>query len=67
MSMSLSLLYLCVGFLTDGHRFLTWTGEGDQADPTGDQKRMVELQKVVAEQGGFHRLDVKRTTVAASA
>lgn len=48
------------------NEFLEWTGEGDQADPTGDQKRMVELQKVVAEQGGFHRLDVKRA-VAASA
>ena len=50
------------------NEFLTWTTEGDQADPTGDQKRMVELQKEVAETGGFKRLDVERTApVAASA
>ncbi|KAK5112577.1 glycylpeptide N-tetradecanoyltransferase [Meristemomyces frigidus] len=49
------------------NEFLEWASEGDQADPTGDQKRMVELQKQVAEQGGFHRLDVKRNAVAASA
>lgn len=50
------------------NEFLGWTSEGDQADPTGDQKRMVDLQKEVAEQGGFKRLDVKRVpAVAASA
>lgn len=48
------------------NEYLEWEGDGDQADPTGDQKRMVELQKAVAEKGGFHRLDVKRS-VAASA
>jgi pyrimidine precursor biosynthesis enzyme len=46
------------------NKFLEWDGEGEQADPTGDQKRMVELQKVVAEEGGFHRLDVRRTAAA---
>jgi pyrimidine precursor biosynthesis enzyme len=32
---------------------------GDSADPTGDQKRMLELQQEVACKGGFKRLDVK--------
>lgn len=36
--------------------FLDWTFENDSNDPTGDQKRMVELQKNVAANGGFHRL-----------
>ncbi|KAI7053107.1 4-amino-5-hydroxymethyl-2-methylpyrimidine phosphate, partial [Hortaea werneckii] len=50
------------------NEFLSWTTEGDQADPTGDQKRMVELQKRVAEEGGFQRLDVERMgAVTASA
>ena len=44
------------------NEFLTWNDEGDQADPVGDQKRMVELQKVVAKEGGFHRLPVQRTS-----
>lgn len=44
------------------NQFLTWTLEGDSADPTGDQKRMVTLQQEVAEKGGFQRLDV---TIAA--
>lgn len=39
--------------------FLSWTLEGESSDPTGDQKRMVELQKDVASKGGFQRLDVK--------
>jgi len=43
-----------------------WRAEGEQQDPAGDQKRMVELQKAVAAEGGFRRLDVKRE-VAASA
>jgi pyrimidine precursor biosynthesis enzyme len=41
------------------NEFLAWELEGEQADPTGDQKRMVELQKEVACKGGFRRLDVK--------
>ncbi|KAF2774037.1 NMT1-domain-containing protein [Teratosphaeria nubilosa] len=50
------------------NEFLSWETEQDQADPTGDQKRMVALQEEVAQQGGFKRLDVKRVpSVAASA
>jgi len=41
------------------NRFLQWKLEGDSADPTGDQKRMVKLQQEVANDGGFQRLDVK--------
>ena len=40
------------------NKFLNWELEGDSADPTLDQKRMVELQKEVAEKGGFQRLMV---------
>lgn len=39
------------------NKFLTWTLDGDSPDPTGDQKRMVELQKDVAACGGFKRLN----------
>jgi len=50
------------------NRFLSWTMEEDQADSTGDQKRMVALQKEVAEHGGFRRLEAERAgAVAASA
>lgn len=35
---------------------LTWTLDPDSTDPCGDQKRMVELQKQVASEGGFKRL-----------
>ncbi|KAG6208994.1 glycylpeptide N-tetradecanoyltransferase [Claviceps purpurea] len=38
------------------NEFLGWTLEPDSADPTGDQKRMVELQCDVARCGGFRRL-----------
>jgi len=38
------------------NEFLGWTLDADSADPTGDQKRMVELQKDVACCGGFRRL-----------
>ena len=41
------------------NRFLEWKLEGDSADPMGDQKRMVQLQKEVAAKGGFQRLNVK--------
>lgn len=41
------------------NQFLDWTLEGDSADPTGDQKRMLALQKDVAMKGGFQRLDLK--------
>jgi pyrimidine precursor biosynthesis enzyme len=40
------------------NEYLEWTLEGDSADPTGDQKRMVVLQEQVAREGGFRRLDV---------
>ncbi|SPO01762.1 probable thiamine repressed nmt1 protein [Cephalotrichum gorgonifer] len=39
--------------------FLDWTLESDAKDPTGDQKRMVQLQKEVAAHGGFQRLVVE--------
>ncbi|XXH02816.1 hypothetical protein Hte_009203 [Hypoxylon texense] len=38
--------------------FLSWDLDGESADPTGDQKRMVELQNDVACKGGFRRLDM---------
>ena len=38
------------------NEYLEWELDGDSADPTGDQKRMVQLQKKVAEAGGFQRL-----------
>ena len=41
------------------NEFLDWKLEGDSADPMGDQKRMVTLQRDVAEKGGFLRLDLK--------
>jgi len=37
------------------NNFLSWPLEGESADPTGDQKRMVQLQQVVAAKGGFQR------------
>jgi pyrimidine precursor biosynthesis enzyme len=40
------------------NEFLQWKLEGESADPTGDQKRMLALQKDVACCGGFKRLDV---------
>ncbi|RMJ27249.1 Thiamine biosynthesis protein Nmt1 [Aspergillus sp. HF37] len=41
--------------------FLSWTLEDDSTDPLGDQKRMAELQKEVAVEGGFKRLEVPAT------
>ncbi|KAB5522040.1 NMT1/THI5 like-domain-containing protein [Coniochaeta sp. 2T2.1] len=38
------------------NEFLDWALQPDSADPTADQKRMVELQKNVACCGGFRRL-----------
>ncbi|KAK5995380.1 4-amino-5-hydroxymethyl-2-methylpyrimidine phosphate synthase [Cladobotryum mycophilum] len=38
------------------NEFLEWTLDADSKDPCGDQKRMVELQKDVAANGGFQRL-----------
>ena len=37
---------------------LTWKLGGDSADPTGDQKRMAELQEKVSKDGGYQRLQV---------
>lgn len=45
------------------NEFLEWELDGDSADPTGDQKRMVVLQKEVADKGGFQRLDVSAVAV----
>lgn len=39
------------------NKFLEWKLDGDSADPTGDQKRMLALQQKVAAKGGFQRLD----------
>jgi pyrimidine precursor biosynthesis enzyme len=36
---------------------LEWVLDADSQDPTGDQKRMVELQREVACSGGFRRLN----------
>ena len=40
------------------NEYLGWPLEADSVDPCGDQKRMVELQKQVAADGGFKRLEV---------
>lgn len=45
------------------NRFLEWEFEEDSADPTMDQKRMVELQNEVAAKGGFQRLTVTQIEV----
>lgn len=37
--------------------YLEWALDADSTDPTGDQKRMAQLQKDVAARGGFQRLD----------
>ncbi|KAF2725382.1 NMT1 protein [Polychaeton citri CBS 116435] len=39
------------------NKYLSWDLGNDSADPTGDQKRMVELQKDVAANGGYQRLE----------
>lgn len=43
------------------NEFLEWTLEADSTDPAGDQKRMAQLQKDVAQTGGFQRLEAKAT------
>ncbi|WYZ43969.1 hypothetical protein EsH8_VII_000405 [Colletotrichum jinshuiense] len=47
------------------NEFLEWAFDDDSQDPTGDQKRMVELQNEVACKGGFRRLKLQSTTVKA--
>ncbi len=37
--------------------FLSWPLGGESPDPAADQKRMVQLQKQVAAEGGFRRLE----------
>ncbi|KAK8017765.1 hypothetical protein PG993_014091 [Apiospora rasikravindrae] len=39
--------------------FLGWELDGESQDPTGDQKKMAELQKNVAANGGFCRLPAR--------
>lgn len=38
------------------NEFLDWALDADSKDPVGDQKRMVELQRGIAANGGFQRL-----------
>lgn len=47
------------------NEFLGWTLDADSRDPTGDQKRMIELQSDVACGGGFRRLHVQSRTTKA--
>ncbi|KAF3006601.1 glycylpeptide N-tetradecanoyltransferase [Curvularia kusanoi] len=51
------------------NEYLGWGLEADSADPTGDQKRMVELQRGVMQEGGFKRLEsvAAKTVVGAAA
>lgn len=51
------------------NEYLQWELEADSADPTGDQKRMVELQEGVKAHGGFVRLEgvAAKTVVGAAA
>ncbi|KAG5660975.1 hypothetical protein KAF25_002618 [Fusarium avenaceum] len=39
--------------------YLEWALSGESSDPTGDQKRIAQLQKDVAATGGFHRLQAE--------
>ncbi|OJJ49011.1 hypothetical protein ASPZODRAFT_59973 [Penicilliopsis zonata CBS 506.65] len=39
--------------------FLSWSLDSDSADPVGDQKRMAALQKEVAVEGGYKRLEIE--------
>lgn len=43
---------------------LEWVLEPESNDPTGDQKRIAQLQKDVAEKGGFQRLAAETTVKA---
>lgn len=49
------------------NQFLDWELDADSADPRGDQKRMVDLQKKVAAEGGFRRLNVPVAAAAMAA
>ncbi|PGH05328.1 hypothetical protein GX51_03049 [Blastomyces parvus] len=39
------------------NKFLSWDLEPESGDPTGDQCRMADLQRKVAAEGGFRRLE----------
>ncbi|EEQ92600.1 glycylpeptide N-tetradecanoyltransferase [Blastomyces dermatitidis] len=39
------------------NKFLSWELEPESGDPTGDQCRMADLQRKVAAEGGFRRLE----------
>ncbi|KAJ5795242.1 hypothetical protein N7457_001841 [Penicillium paradoxum] len=41
------------------NQYLSWSLDADSTDPTGDQKRMAALQKEVAADGGYKRLEVQ--------
>ncbi|KAH8701985.1 putative thiamine biosynthesis protein [Talaromyces proteolyticus] len=43
------------------NELLSWALDADSKDPLGDQKRMAELQKKIAKEGGFQRLEVATT------
>ncbi|KAK2606856.1 hypothetical protein N8I77_005580 [Diaporthe amygdali] len=45
------------------NKFLEWTLDEESQDPTGDQKRMAELQSNVADKGGFRRLQIEEIQV----
>lgn len=45
------------------NEFLEWTLDEESQDPTGDQKRMAELQSNVADKGGFRRLQIEEIQV----
>lgn len=47
--------------------YLEWALDADSVDPVGDQKRMQQLQKAVAANGGFQRLDKAIPQAKASA
>ncbi|KAK1985824.1 NMT1/THI5 like-domain-containing protein [Colletotrichum cereale] len=46
------------------NEFLEWALDEDSQDPTGDQKRMMELQNEVSCKGGFRRLKLVSTVKA---
>ncbi|KAI1745879.1 NMT1-domain-containing protein [Xylaria scruposa] len=45
------------------NEYLGWTLGTDSQNPTGDQKKMADLQRHVAAEGGFHRLHVDEVEV----
>ncbi|KAJ0158560.1 4-amino-5-hydroxymethyl-2-methylpyrimidine phosphate synthase [Colletotrichum tanaceti] len=59
-----------LGVLGDGfepnytNEFLGWSLDEESGDPTGDQKRMVELQNEVSCKGGFRRLELQSAVKA---